>query len=143
MSYASMSNSISHYSQVGRISGVIDADPHRLVQMLLEGAPGKIAVVKGFMKRKVIAKKGELISQAVSIIGGLHSGLDFAAGGELMTNLDNKYDYIERYLLQANIKNDVSILDEVSTLLNEIKSAWESISIESRNKSKYELSAKS
>lgn len=133
MSYASMSNNISHYSQVGRISGVTDADPHRLVQMLLEGAPGKIAVVKGLMKRKVI-KKRWLISQAVSIIGGLHSGLDFAAGGELMTNSDNIYDYIERHLLQANIKNDVSILDEVSTLLNEIKSAWESILIESRNK---------
>lgn len=127
MSYASMSNNISHYNQVDRVSGVTDADPHRLVQMLLEGALGKIAVVKGLMKRKDIAKKGEIIGQAISIVGGLRSSLDLSAGGELAANLDNIYEYSERRLLQANLKNDVTMLDEVSKLLHEIKTGWESI----------------
>lgn len=140
MSYASMSNNVSHYNQIDRVSGVTDADPHRLVQMLLEGALGKIAVVKGLMKRKDIAKKGEVISQTVSIVGGLRSSLDFASGGELATNLDNIYDYIERQLLLANIKNDISILDEVSKLLNELKTAWDAIPVDVRNKPKRELS---
>ncbi len=132
MSYASMSNNISHYHQVDRVSGVTDADPHRLVLMLLEGALGKIAVVKGLMKRKETAKKGEIIGQAISIVGGLRSSLDLSAGGELAANLDNIYEYAERRLLQANLKNDVIILDEVSKLLHEIKTGWDSIPIELR-----------
>ena len=143
MSYASISNNISHYNEVDRVSGVSDADPHRLVQMLLEGALGKIAVVKGLMSRKEIAKKGEVISQAVSIISGLRASLDLAAGGELAANLDNIYEYIERRLLKANMDNDVAILDEVSTLLHEIKSAWETIPLELRKKPTEALSAAS
>lgn len=141
MSYASMSNNISHYNQVDRVSGVTDADPHRLVQMLLEGALGKIAVVKGLMKRKDIAKKGEIIGQAISIVGGLRSSLDLSAGGELAANLDNIYEYSERRLLQANLKNDVTMLDEVSKLLHEIKIGWESIPIELRTATSDKMSA--
>ena len=134
MSYASMSNNISHYNQVDRVSGVSDADPHRLVQMLLEGALGKIAVVKGLMERKEIAKKGEVVSQAVSIIAGLRSSLDLSAGGELAANLDSIYEYSERRLLEANLKNDITLLDEVAKLLHEIKAGWEAIPVELRSK---------
>ena len=143
MSYASMSNDISHYKQVDRVSGVTDADPHRLVQMLLEGALGKIAVVKGLIKRKEIAQKGEMISQTISIIGGLRASLDLSAGGEIAANLDSLYDYISRRLLEANMKNDEAILDEVAVLLYEIKGAWDAIPVESRKKSAPELSAAS
>ena len=132
MSHGLISNNISHYNEVDRVSGVSDADPHRLVQMLLEGALGKIAIVKGLMARNEIAKKGEMISQAVSIINGLRASLDLNAGGELATNLDNIYEYIERRLLKANIDDDVTILDEASSLLHEIKSGWELIPLELR-----------
>lgn len=134
MGNTSMGNNISHYNQVNRVGGVTDADPHRLVLMLLEGALGKIAMVKGLMMRKEIAKKGEVIGQAIAIVGGLKSSLDKEAGGDIANNLDNIYDYIERRLAQANIDNDVSILEEVAQLLHEIKSAWDAIPAESRKK---------
>ena len=140
MSHGLISNNISQYNEVDRISGVSDADPHRLVQMLLEGALGKIAIVKGLMARNEIAKKGEMISQAVSIINGLRVSLDLKAGGELATNLDNIYEYIERRLLKANIDDDVTILDEASSLLHEIKSGWELIPLELREKQTENLS---
>ena len=59
MGNTSIGNNISAYNQVNRVGGVTDADPHRLVSMLLEGALGKIATVKGLMIRNDIAKKGE------------------------------------------------------------------------------------
>ncbi len=127
MAYASMNNNIGHYNQVSRVSGVTDADPHRLVQMLLEGALGKIAAVKGLMQRNDTAKKGALVSQAISIIVGLRSSLNKAAGGEIAENLDRLYEYMEGQLLKANIKNDTSILDEVTGLLKEVKAGWEAI----------------
>ena len=141
MANASMGNNISHYNQVNRVSGITDADPHRLVLMLLEGALGKIATVKGLIMRKDIPGKGEVIGQAIAIIGGLKSSLNKEAGGEIAVNLDNLYEYIERRLIQANMKNDLMIIDEVVSLLHEIKTAWESIPLESRTKPSAGLAA--
>lgn len=141
MAYASMRNNISHYNQVSRVSGVTDADPHRLVQMLLEGALGKIAAVKGLMIRNDIAKKGELVSQAISIIVGLRSSLNKSAGGDIAENLDRLYEYMEGQLLQANIKNDTSLLDEVTALLKEVKAGWDAIPQEIRQREEARLSA--
>jgi len=140
VSFTTTKNSVNHYSNVDSYTGVTDADPHQLVQMLLDGALRKIAIVKGLTTRKEVAKKGEVIGQAVSIVSGLRSSLDLSAGGELAANLDDLYEYIERRLLQANLKNDVTILDEVSTLLHEIKTAWESIPLESRVKPAADIS---
>ena len=136
-----MGNNVSHYNKVNRVSGITDADPHRLVLMLLEGALGKIATVKGLMIRKDIARKGEVIGQAIAIIDGLKSSLNKEAGGEIAANLDNLYEYIEHRLTQANINNDVDVIDEVAELLREIKTAWGSIPVESRTKPSAGLSA--
>lgn len=143
MSYTTTRKNIDQYRSVDNYTGVTEADPHQLVQMLLDGALRKIAIVKGLMQRSEIAKKGEVIGQAVSIVAGLRSSLDLSAGGELATNLDNLYEYIERRLLQANLKNDVTILDEVSKLLHEIKTAWESIPVDMRTAPKEKLLAAS
>ncbi len=138
-----MSNSISQYNQVDRFSGVTEADPHRLVLMLLEGVISKIAIVKGLIIRKEIAKKGELIGQTIAIVGGLKASLDKEAGGEIAVNLDNLYEYIEHRLLTSNLQNDVTILDEVSKLLHEIKAGWELIPNEIRTASSANLSVAS
>jgi flagellar protein FliS len=143
MGNATMNNNVSHYNQVNRVSGVTDADPHRLVLMLLEGVLGKLAMVKGLIMRKDIARKGETIGQAIAIIGGLKSSLNKEAGGEIAVNLDNIYEYIERRLAQANISNDVEIIDEVVSLLREIKTAWTTIPVEFRTKSSADLSVAS
>lgn len=112
--------------QSGVVSEITEASPHRLIQMLYEGGLQKIAVAKGAIQRKEIAVKGENISKAIAILGGLRSSLDLSQG-EIATNLDNLYEYMERRLVEANLKNDVVILDEVSGLLREIKSAWDVI----------------
>ncbi len=140
MANTSMGNNISTYTQVNRVSGVTDADPHRLVSMLLEGALGKTATVKGLMMRNDIAKKGEVIGQVIAIIGGLKASLNKEAGGDIAQNLDNIYDYIERRLLQANMDGDVTIIDEVASLLHEIKSGWESIPVDVRLNTSPDLS---
>lgn len=134
MSFATMNSNVSQYSQVNSYTGVTGADPHQLVQMLLEGALSKMATVKGLMVRDDVKRKGEVIGQAISIVGGLRSSLDISAGGKMAENLDNIYEYIERRLVQANLSNDVAILDETISLLKEIKFAWEAIALESRQK---------
>lgn len=118
---------LKQYQQMGAHSGVMDASPHRLIQMLFDGALAKIFSAKGSLKQNNIAKKGEQIGSAISIIEGLKASLDFKRGGEISKNLDALYEYINYTLLQANIKNDVLLLDEAGELLSQVKMGWDAI----------------
>lgn len=140
MGNASINNNISQYKQVNRVAGITDADPHRLVLMLLDGALGKVATVKGLIIRKDTAKKGELFGQIIAIVSGLRASLNKEAGGEIAINLDNLYEYIERQLVKANMDNDISIVDEVAALLREIKAAWDAIPDDFRKNTTPDLS---
>ena len=115
------------YQQVNVHSGVMDASPQRLVQMLMEGALEKIALAKGYMANNEIASKGENISKAIAIISGLQASLDYDSGGEISENMSHLYDYMCSGLVIANLRNDASILDEVASLLVEIKMGWDGI----------------
>ncbi|MDH0141533.1 flagellar export chaperone FliS [Aquipseudomonas alcaligenes] len=116
------------YQTVNTQAQVSDASPHRLIQMLMEGGLSRIAQAKGAMQHGQQAAKGELISKAIGIIGGLRAGLDLEQGGEIAVNLDRLYEYMTARLIEANIGNDVAILDEVSSLLRNVKSGWDAIS---------------
>jgi len=126
-------SAMKQYQQVSVHSGIMDASPHRLVQMLMEGALEKIALAKGNMANNEIANKGENISKAIAIIGGLQASLDYDSGGELAENLSNLYDYMANRLVVANLLNDESILDEVSGLMVDIKTGWDGIPDEFKN----------
>lgn len=106
------------------------ASPHRIIQMLMEGALSKIATAKGCIERNDVAEKSRQITWAMNIIGGLRSSLDAEKGGEIAENLDSLYEYMGRRLLDANMNNDPQVLDEVSALLLEIKEGWDNIPTE-------------
>lgn len=127
MSYSNRRKGANQYGRVAAESEAGFASPHRLVQMLMEGALDKVATAKGAMSRKDYATKSEQLTWAGSIIAGLRSGLDMEAGGEIANNLNDLYDYMSRRLIDANVQNDTAILDEVSGLLVEIKSAWDAM----------------
>lgn len=118
---------INQYQSVSIKSNVEDATPYQLIQMLMSGALEKIALAKGHMERNNVAAKGEHISWAISIIGGLQASLNLEQGGELASNLDALYEYMTRRLLEANIQNNPALLDEVSRLMKEIKEGWDGI----------------
>lgn len=118
---------VGQYQAVGTQTGVTEASPHRLIQMLLDGALDKIARAKGAMQRRQIEEKGGYITSAGSIVLGLRSSLDMDAGGELALNLDSLYDYMFRRLMDAHMNNEEAALDEVASLLREIKQGWDAI----------------
>jgi flagellar protein FliS len=119
---------IRSYQKVGIESAVTAADPHKLISMLYQGALLAVANARNSILRKDISSKGAAISKAIAIIDdGLNASLDKKVGGELAENLSSLYDYMGSRLLTANIKNDVTALDEVARLLTDLKSAWDSI----------------
>jgi len=127
MSIHSMRSALKEYEQVGARSQVEGAPPERLVQMMLEGVLDRVSLARGDMENGQVAAKGERIGKAISLVEGLRASLDHERGGELAGNLDALYEYISRRLTEANLRNDVAILDEVSRLLREIKQAWDRI----------------
>ena len=115
------------YQTVNTQAQAVDASPHRLIQMLMEGGLTRIAQARGAMERQQTALKGEFIGKAIGIIGGLREGLDLQKGGELAANLDSLYQYMLSRLFEANVKNDTVLLDEVAGLLRNVKSGWDVI----------------
>ena len=119
---------IKAYAKTDIESGVLAADPHKLIALLYQGALQAIANAKNAMLRKDIPAKCKAISHAMLIIDeGLKASLDKNVGGDLVHNLEALYDYMCSRLLAANINNDIEALDEVARLLGDIKGAWDSI----------------
>ena len=132
MIQANKSSPLSKYRQANS-SEASYATPHRLVQMLMEGALDKISIAKGGVEHGDVQIRHDHVNWAIAIIDGLRSSLDFDKGGEIAGNLDALYDYMRRRLVMADTQNDAEILDEVTSLLKEIKTAWDTMPEEIRN----------
>ncbi len=115
------------YRRYGVGNSVESATPHRLIQMLMSGALQKIAIAREAIERQDAALKGQQISWAISIIDGLRVSLDKSIPGGVAENLDDLYEYMNRRLFEANLRNDTSYLDEVTGLMQEIKEGWDAI----------------
>jgi flagellar protein FliS len=127
-------SAVREYRDVGASTRVPSADPHTLILMLLNGALDAMAAAKGCVQRGAVEEKGRSFARAINIIDGLRASLDRSASPDLADNLDDLYDYMGRRLLHANMRDDSEAVDEVASLLCEIKSAWESIPVELRQR---------
>lgn len=117
------------YQKVNSHAQVSEASPHRLVQMLMEGALDRMAQAKGAMARGYIAQKGLLLGKAIDILIGLRDGLNPEKTDDpaALQQLDNLYAYMTTRLLEANSKSDVSMIDEVAGLMITLKEGWDGI----------------
>lgn len=112
------------YQQVRSHGGVESADPHGLITLLMDGALERMVKARAHMQRGETAAKGETISRCIEILGGLRDSLDPKADPAMVERLDALYDYMSRRLLQANIRDDTSLIDEVSQLLQQVRDSW-------------------
>ncbi|MCB1740068.1 MAG: flagellar export chaperone FliS [Gammaproteobacteria bacterium] len=115
------------YAQVNLHSSLEDATPHRLVEMLYEALLASVRRAQIAMRKGEIARKGEAIGKAISILDGLRASLNLEEGHELSAHLDRLYEYAQHRLVEANLCSQENILDEVLTLLGPISEAWSKI----------------
>lgn len=116
------------YGEVKVKAAVASASSYDLIKMLYDGLLERIAQMKGAIEQKNIELKNKKVNQAIAIISGLRESLDHESGVELSGRLDDIYDYVQRRLWQAHVKNDAEILDECAALVSEISGAWTEIS---------------
>ena len=117
------------YQKVNSHAQISEASPHRLIQMLMEGALERMAQAKGAMARGDIAQKALLITKTIDIITGLRAGLreENTEDKDALRQLDSLYEYMTKQLTLANAKNDPELIDEVARLLITVKSGWDAI----------------
>ena len=116
------------YTKVADETGVLSADPHRMVLMLFDGAIESISQARLHMRARRIEAKGQALRRAVRIVDeGLKASVDPQVDRELAGQLISLYQYITMRLLQAHLRNDTNALGEAESLLKDIRAAWERI----------------
>jgi len=126
--YQPPNSGVNAYAKVSLESNVIGASPHELITLLFQGARRAISLARVHMQRRDFAAKGKAVGHAINIIGGgLQQSLNLEKGGDLAMRLNSLYDYMTRRLLEASLKNDESILNEVDGLLATIEEGWVAI----------------
>ncbi len=105
-------------------TAVSEASPHKLVEMLYDGAIKNMNLAKVFIEQKNYEKKSEHINKALAILNSLRSGVDLEKGKDVAQNLYNLYDYCYRTLFMASAQNDLSALNEVLEHITSLRSAW-------------------
>ncbi len=102
------------------------ADPHRIIQMLMQGLLERLAQAKGAIERRDYSAKSTSISKAMAIINGLQDSLDLSYG-QIPQDLYALYDYMKDRLMDASRNMTCEPIDEVANLIITIKSAWDNI----------------
>jgi len=113
------------------------ADPHRIIQLMMQGVLERLAQAKGAISRRNFEMKSETISKAQALLNGLQDSLDMSQG-KLSDDLYALYDYMKDRLTYASVKLDTNAVDEVANLMITIKSAWDQIP-ESEKQKGFEL----
>ncbi|MFG6114692.1 flagellar export chaperone FliS [Halobacillus sp. MO56] len=111
--------------QAYQTNSVETASPGELTLMLYNGCLKFIKLAGKAMDSKDFEQKNINIQKAQKIIQELMVTLDpeVSISKEIMP----LYDYINRRLLDANLKNDTTILGEASELVGELRDTWKEV----------------
>ncbi|HHQ4525922.1 TPA: flagellar export chaperone FliS [Aeromonas veronii] len=109
------------------------ADPHKVIQLLMQGFLERVAQAKGAIERNDYQLKSDRISSANAILNGLKDSLDMSQG-EISERLFSLYEYMGERLLDASVKMEVSPLDESMKLMLMIKESWDKIPDQEKQK---------
>ncbi len=100
------------------------ATPAKLVEMLYTGALNFLAQAIQAIDDKELEKANEKIMRVEDIIMELNISLDMEKGEEISKNLRALYNYIYKRLLEANIKKDLTVLEECKQHLTDLRDTW-------------------
>lgn len=102
------------------------ADPHRVIQLMMQGTLERLAQAKGAISRRDMEAKASAMAKAQALISGLQDSLDLSQG-KISEDLFALYEYMKQQLWTAGTDLDIAKIDEVANLLITIKSAWDQI----------------
>jgi flagellar protein FliS len=81
-----------------------------------------------FIQSKSFAEAHNSLDKAAELISAFRTCLDMSAG-EVSSGLDSLYEYFFRRIIEADMKKDISIIEEVLPQISELKDAFVQISL--------------
>lgn len=117
------------YKEIELDTEIMQASPHRLVQLMFEKIVDGILISKHLLQENDIPKKCQTITKVIDIVVYLRQTLDTEKPEcrDISTHLSNVYSYVEHQLVLANLKNDPVYLDNALQHIQKIKDAWDKI----------------
>ena len=109
-----------------RESAVLTASPEQLVVMLYDGARRFLHQAATAMRNDNVQLAHEKLRRAEAIISHLRDTLDMDQG-EVAARLQAIYLFCNRHLNEARVERNPEKIDEVSSLLGELRAAWSEI----------------
>lgn len=119
------------YSQYNN-NKIMTASPAELTLMLYDGAIKFCNIAGDAIDNADIQKAHTNIIKAQRIIDYLRQTLDMKYA--VAQDFENIYSYLSRRLVEANIKKDKAILDEVNEHLHSVRDNWKEVMRVNREK---------
>lgn len=99
--------------------------PGKLLIMLYDGAIKNVKLAREAIKEKDYNAAHTLLVKAQDIITELMVTLNMEY--DISKQLYSIYDYIYHRMVEANVRKDVGILDEVEGFLTELRDTWQEV----------------
>ncbi len=100
------------------------ASPAELTLLCFKGSIKNLKQLVDNWEEKKPEEINEKLLKVQAILEELSFGLNDQAG-EVVNNLASLYGYMQRRLVEANVKKDPGIIEEVLDLFQELKDTWE------------------
>ncbi len=104
---------------------VLTASPAELTLMLYEGAVKFGNIAESALEQKDIAKAHTNITKVEKIIDYLRQTLDMKYA--VAQDFENIYEYLSKRLVEANLKKDKAIMEEVNMHLRSVRDNWKEV----------------
>jgi len=104
---------------------VTTASPGELTLMLYNGCLKFLNKAKQAIQEKNVQEKNTNLIKAQAIIAELMSTLNMDI--EISKQMLPLYEYMNHRLVEANIQNDVAIIEEVEGLVTEFRDTWKEV----------------
>ena len=119
-------------------SKIMTASPAELTLMLYDGAIKFCNIAIVAVEKKDIEKAHNNITKVQNIISEFQATLDHKY--KVAEDFDNVYTYLKQRLVEANIKKDKEILEEVLGHLRTMRDAWKEVMSKTANGSQVSAS---
>jgi flagellar secretion chaperone FliS len=124
---------MSHNGHDAYLEGrILSADPLELVRLLYQGCSDAVRDARRRLAAGEIPERGRAISNACEVLTELVTALDRERGGEVAERLSLLYDYMQRQLLDAHLRQADEPLVEVLGLLATLGEAWAGVQAQTR-----------
>ena len=115
------------------------ANREKLLIMLYQGCIKFLRFAKKSIEEENIEAANNYIIRSQDIIRELMNTLDREKGGEIADNLYNLYDYMNRQLIEANIKKNAEKVELVEEMMLELLESWQQIAGGNKKQKKAQL----